>query len=107
MIIDLLVVIDLQQRIGAGGGLRIATIEEPGAVMRPRRARELDPLQMISAVLARDDVAHAELLPVGAAAGRAVHHRAAILGEGEDRERDGAVGRQRVGIEQHFGLRRQ
>ena len=68
VIIDCLVVVDLQQRIGAGGGLGIATVEEPGAVVRPRGARELDPFEVVAAILPCRHVAHAEFLPIGAAA---------------------------------------
>ena len=107
VVIDLLVVIDFEQRIGTGGRLRIATVEEAGAIVRPGGARELDPLQVIGAVLPRRHVADAEFLPVGAAPRRSVHHRPAVLCEREDRERNGPVGRERVRIEQDVRFGRQ
>src|SRR5919201_408578 len=78
VIIDLLIVVDVEQRIGAGRRLGIATIKKARAVVRPRGAGKLDPLQMIAPVLLRRDVAHAELLPVRAAPGCAVHERATV-----------------------------
>ena len=107
VVIDFLVVVDLEQRIGAGRRLGIAAVEKPGAVMRPRRARELDPLEMIAAVLLRRYIPDPKFLPVRSAARRAVDQRAPVFGEREDRERDRAVGREGVGIEQDRGLRRQ
>src|SRR5213594_1057191 len=68
VIIDFLVVVDLEQRVAARGGFRVATVKETGAVMRPRGARELDPFQVIAQVLPGCHVAHAEFLPIGAAA---------------------------------------
>ena len=69
--------------------------------MRPSRARKLDPLEMVAAVLPRGDVAHAEFLPIRAAARRPIHHRATVFGKCEDRQRDRAICRQRVWIEKN------
>ncbi len=91
VVVDLLVVIDFEQRIGASRGFRIAAVEESCAVVRPCRARELDPFQMIRLILPSRDIAHAEFLPVRAAPRRAVDHRLAVFGEREDRKRDSAV----------------
>jgi len=107
MIVDLLVAVQIEQRIGPSGRLRIAAVEEARAVMGPRGARELDPLQVVAAVLVRRDVADAELLPIGAAAGGAIDHGAPVFRQCQDRQRDGSVLRQRVGIEQHLRLRRE
>src|SRR5207237_8197467 len=51
VVIDLLIPIDLEQRISARGRLGVAAIEKPRSVVRPRRAGKLDPLQVIAAVL--------------------------------------------------------
>ncbi len=100
VVVDLLVTVDRQERVAAGSGLRVAAVEEPCAIVRPGGAGELDPLQVIGTVAPRRDIAHAEFLPIRSAARGAVQQQPSILGERERRQRDGAVGRECVGVQQ-------
>src|SRR5258708_30313264 len=83
VVIDLLVVIELEQRIGASCGFWIAAVKESCAVVRPCRARELDPLQMIMPLLPGRDIAHTEFLPIRTAPRGTVDHRLAVFCERE------------------------
>ena len=66
--------------------------------------RELDPLEMVVAILAGGHVADLPLGPVGAGRGEAVGEQLAVLAEPRPRERDGAVLGQRVGVDQQLRL---
>src|ERR1041385_2467096 len=107
VVIDFLVVVGGEQGIGTGGGFGVAAVKKARAVVRPRRAGEFDPLQVVGAVLPARHIAHMEFLPVRAAPRRAVDEQRTVIREGERRQRHGAVGRQRVWIEQRLRLCRQ
>ncbi len=100
VVVELLVVVRLLHLL-ARFGLVVAAVEEALAVVGPGGARELDPLQPVGEVAAGRHLAHLPLLPVRATGGQAVGDAPAVLAHRVAGERDGAVGRQGVGIDQH------
>ncbi len=100
VVVQLLMLVHRQERVLA---LRrvVARIEEAAVVLRPRRLGELHPFEGVDEILARGHVAHADLLPVGAARRHAVREMAAVVARLEEREGDRAVARERVRVEQH------
>jgi hypothetical protein len=104
VVVQLLVVVGPLQVL-AGLRLGEAAVVEAPAVLRPRGARELDPAQVVLAVAAGLDVADLPLLPVGAGRGQAVGEPFPVVADGGAGQGDGAVGRQRVGVEQQSAAR--
>ena len=87
--------------------LRVPAVEEAGAIVGPRRARELDPLEVIGPVAPLRDIAHAELLPIGAARRRAVGQEPPVVRDRQGRERHRTVFGQEVRVEQRLRVRRE
>ena len=102
---DLLVLVERLERLALR--LVVAAVVEAGAVLEPGGAAELGPLHEIRQVLRRRDLAHVPLDPVGPARRERVGHVAAVLGERDAAQRHRPVLRQRVGIDQHLGRRRE
>ena len=88
-------------------GLGIAAVEESRAVLGPRGARKLDPLQVIRQVAPARHVAHAELLPVRPARRGPVGEAPPVFGHRQRRDGHGAVFGEQVGIEQRLGAGRE
>src|SRR5947209_16712162 len=63
VVVDLLILIGLAQG-GLFIGLRKARVEESLVVLRPARAGEFHPLNMIGSILPVGDTADAELMPI-------------------------------------------
>ena len=88
-----LVVLEVGLELLACGGLGKARIEEAPAVLGPRDAGEAEPADDAGEILARRDLADADVGPVGAALRQRVGEVAPV-GRGLPlRERDAAVGR--------------
>ena len=83
----------------------VAGVVEALVVLRPGGAGELRPLEEVRVVISGGDVAHPPLVPVGPGAGNGVGHQGAVVREGEVGEGHGAVGRERVGVQQDAGFR--
>ncbi len=84
-----------------GAGLVVAAVEETGAVAAPAYARELHPLERVGGRLAAIDVKHMPFFPVRAGGRQAVGEIFAVLADRITLQGYGAVGRERVRIEQH------
>jgi hypothetical protein len=95
--------VDLREVVLVAGGhrsrLREARVVEAGLVRRPDDGGELRQ-DLVRKVLARGDVADVDLLPIAPAPREAVSEQGAVLGGRRPRESDGAVGAERVGVEQ-------
>ena len=99
MQVKLCAVVGCLQR-GAGTGLRVAHVVEAFAVGSPLSAGELGPLNQVGQVFAGCDIAHFPVLPVGTGLGNGISQILAVVADGETGERGGAVGPQRVWIQQ-------
>ena len=99
MEIDLLVLVE-RLELGALGGCGEARIIEARSILRPRQARELDPVDLVADAAARD-VEDLYGTPVGAAVLHRIEQLAAVLRRGPFGERRRAVLRPAVGIDQH------
>ncbi len=71
VVIDLLVLDRRFQRL-TGRRLRIASVEEPLAVLRPRQAAELDPTDHVGQFLAAGEFSNPDRRPIGASLGLSV-----------------------------------
>src|ERR1700726_2557993 len=100
MVVQLLKIIRIAQS-AVRLWLVIPAVEESLAVLRPRRPRELHPLDEVGEVLTRGYVAHMPLLPIRARSRRAIGQQLAIVGQCGPRKRDCAVGGERVRVEQY------
>src|ERR1700686_1416433 len=98
MVVELLKIVRIAQRAVR---LRfvVPAVEESLAILRPRRVGELHPLDEVGKVLTRGYVSHMPLLPIRARSRRAISQELAIVGQGGPRQRDCAVGGERVRVE--------
>jgi hypothetical protein len=99
MIIELLVAVGFQI-ILARFRLGKARIEEPFVVVSPRESGPFEVFEVIGGILAGRDAADFHFLPVGPALGDSVGDMLAVFRDRDPGERDGAVLRERVGIEE-------
>ncbi len=99
---ELLEVVRLLQFLARRRGI-IAGVVEPRAVFGPRRAGELDPLQMVGQILARIHITNVPLGPVRPCLRQTVGQARAVFAEGIARQSDRAVFGQRVRVQQHTG----
>ena len=102
MIVELLEIVCVPQ--GCALGFVVTAVVEALIVFAPGCAGELEPLEIVGEIFAGIDVADMPLVPVGAGSGEAVGHQLAIVGDGCAGQRDGAVGGERVRIEQEARL---
>ena len=107
VIVKFLEIIYLGHLRGFGGLIETAVVKAL-IVLRPRRAGEFHPLQIVAQILAGPHVAHLPFLPIRTGRGQSVGHEIAVVADGEAGQRHRAVGGKFVGIEQHdrFGVER-
>ena len=101
--VQFLEVIDIGQ-LGRFVRRIIAAVEETLVVLGPRGARELGPLDVVRQILARFDVAHFPLVPVGTGGGRGVGQVFAVRADRGAGQRHRAVGGQGVRVQQQTRL---
>jgi hypothetical protein len=91
-----------------GGGWRVVTaVEESALIFLPGAEGEFHPLHVIRQIFAGFDVAHFPVLPVRAGDRDSIRQQLAVAGYIVPAQRDGAVFRKRVGIEQRLWFTRQ
>ncbi len=98
--VDLGVGVGRLEGIGAGRGV-VAVVVEAAAVGLPRGAGELDARERLGQVAPARHVADADGPPVRSAVREQHRHVIAALRRREARERDGAVGGERVRVDEH------
>ena len=98
--VDLLIAVRRRALVARLGRLE-ARVIEPGPVLPPRRGRELRPPHEVAALDARRHLEHPPLAPVQSAPRQAVGHQPAVVGARRFADRNRAVRRERVWIDQH------
>ncbi len=100
--------VDIHRVIGDAGmrgsaqfGLRVAGVEEAGSVLRPGDVTEARPLDLVAQKLARIDVEHPDLTPIGATALHAIGDVRAVMRCIPFCDRVGAVLGPVVGVDQY------